>query len=126
MRILFLDDDDRRHKEFRRSARGHSVDHARSAPEAIRLLGSHAYDRVYLDIDLADDPTEADLDDYESGRAVADWLADHALGRHDCLFVVHSRNDAEAPAVLGLLRSAGLRAIRRRWSWPPDPSEFVR
>jgi hypothetical protein len=85
MLILFLDDDDRRHKEFKRAAVGHVVHRAFGAREAIRLLGENAYDRVYLDYDLDDDPEARGMDDYESGQVVADWLAENAAGRHDCL-----------------------------------------
>ena len=56
MRVLFLDDDDRRHKEFKRAAVGAVMDRAYSAREAISLLRENAYDRVYLDHDLDDDP----------------------------------------------------------------------
>jgi len=81
MRVLFLDDDDRRHKEFKRAAVGAVIDHAFNAREAISLLRENAYDRVYLDHDLDDDPAVRAMDDYESGLVVADWLAENAAGR---------------------------------------------
>ena len=124
MLILFLDDDDRRHKEFKRAAVGHIVHRAFGAREAIRLLGENAYDRVYLDYDLDDHPEVRGMDDYESGQVVADWLTENAAGRHDCLFVVHSRCRSGATAMLGTLRSAGLRAVTGEWSWRDDPLGF--
>jgi hypothetical protein len=54
---LLLDDDDRRHKEFKRAAVGHVIHRAFSAREAIGFLRENAYDRVYLDYDLDDDDT---------------------------------------------------------------------
>jgi hypothetical protein len=73
---------------------------------------------------LNEDPEERDMDDYESGQVVADWLAENAAGRHDCLFVVHSRCKSGATAMLGTLRSAGLRAVAGEWTWRDDPLEF--
>ena len=124
MRVLFLDDDDRRHKEFKRAAVGAVVDRAYTAREAILLLGENAYDRVYLDCDLDDDPAARELDDYESGQVVADWLAENAAGREGCLFVVHSRAKQGARAMQATLRSAGLRAILGEWTWRVDQPKF--
>jgi hypothetical protein len=118
MRILFLDDDNRRQKEFKRMAVGHQIDRAFSAQEAIRLLQENSYDRVYLDYDLDDDPEEREMDDYESGQVVADWLAANAAGRQECLFVIHSLCKRGAATMLGTLRSAGLRAVTGGWAGP--------
>jgi hypothetical protein len=52
MLILFLDDDYRRHKDFKRAAAGHVVHRACGALEAIGFLRENSYDRVYLDYDL--------------------------------------------------------------------------
>lgn len=90
----------------------------------IGFLRENVYDRVYLDYDLDEDPEARDMDDYESGQVVADWLAANAAGRHDCLFVVHSRCKSGATAMLGTLRSAGLRAVTGEWTWRDDPLGF--
>ena len=124
MRVLFLDDDDRRHKQFKRAAVGAVVDRAHTAREAILLLGENAYDRVYLDHDLDDDPEAREMDDYESGQVVADWIAENAAGREGCLFVVHSRSKPGARAMQATLRSAGLRAILGEWTWREDSPRF--
>jgi len=120
MRVLFLDDDDRRHKEFKRAAVGAVIDRAFCAREAILLLQGNDYDRVYLDHDLDDDPAAREMDDYESGQVVADWLAENAAGRQGCLFVIHSRCKPGANAMQGTLRSAGLRVIIGEWNWRVD------
>lgn len=117
MRVLFLDDEERRHKEFKRAAVGAVVDRAYTAGEAILLLGENAYDRVYLDYDLDDDPAAREMDDYESGQVVADWIADNAAGRDRCLFVIHSRSKQGARAMHATLRSAGLQVILGEWTW---------
>lgn len=120
MRVLFLDDDDRRHKEFKRAAVGALIDRAFSAREAILLLRENDYHRVYLDHDLDDDPAVRAMDDYESGQVVADWLAENAAGRQGCLFVIHSRCKSGANAMQRTLRSAGLRVIISEWTWRAD------
>ncbi len=71
---MFLDDDDRRHKEFKRAAVGHVVQRAFGAREAIRLLRENAYDRVYLDYDLDEDPEVRGMDDYQSGHVLGGRL----------------------------------------------------
>ena len=120
MRILFLDDDDRRHMEFKRAAVGAVIDRAYSAREAILLLRENAYDRVYLDHDLDDDPAVREMDDYESGQVVADWIAENTAGRQECLFIIHSRCKSGANAMQGTLLSAGLRAVLDEWNWRED------
>jgi len=120
MRVLFLDDDDRRHKEFKRSAVGAVIDRAFSAREAILLLRENSYDRVYLDYDMDDDPAVRRMDDYESGQVVAEWLAENAAGREGCLFIIHSRCKSGATAMQGTLQSAGLRAVLGEWTWRVD------
>ena len=118
MRILFVDDDHRRHKAFKRTAKpGALVDVALDAGGAIRLLQEHQYDRVHLDFDLDDDPTAREFDDYSSGQVVADWIAAHAAGRGGCLFIIHSRNRRGASAVQATLRAAGLQVRVERWAW---------
>ncbi len=105
MRVLFLDDDD---------------DRAFSAREAILLLRENDYDRVHLDYDLEDDPTAREMDDYESGQVVADWLAETEAGPQGCLFVIHSRCKAGATAMQRTLRSAGLQVVLGEWTWRAD------
>lgn len=124
MRVLFLDDDDRRHKEFKRAAAGAVVDRAHTAREAVFLLGENAYDRVYLDHDLDDDPAVREMDDYESGQVVADWIAGNAVGREACLFVIHSRSRQGARAMQATLASAGLRAVVGEWTWLVSEPKF--
>jgi ActR/RegA family two-component response regulator len=120
MRILFLDDDDQRHKAFKRASAGAIVDRACTAREAILLLGQNAYDRAYLDYDLDDDPSAREMDDYESGQAVADWIADNAADHRACLFIVHSRCKHGARDMQATLESAGLHAVLGEWTWRPD------
>ena len=103
MRVLFLDNDERRQKQFRRDAAGASIE--------------RAYGARYLDFDLDDDPGARKLDDYESGQVVADWLAENPECRRDCLFVIHSRCEEGAAAMNGALRSAGLRVVIAGWTW---------
>lgn len=124
MRILFMDDDDQRHKDFGHNSIGNVVDHAYSAAEAIRKLGEQSYDMVFLDYDLESDPTLMQMDDYESGEVVAEWLAENSQGRQDCTFVVHSLNDQGSIGLTSILRSAGLNVIRSPWAWHKDPKKF--
>ena len=118
LRVLFLDDDHRRHKAFKRAAQaGIVIDWAFDAGGAIRLLEHHQYDQVHLDHDLDDDPAAWEMDDYESGQVVANWLAENAAGRENCRFVIHSRSRQGANAMQATLRSAGLQVSVARWDW---------
>jgi ABC-type sugar transport system substrate-binding protein len=107
-------------QEFKRAAVGTAIDRALTAREAISLLRENAYDRVYLDDDLDDDPAVRRMDDYESGQVVADWLAENAAGREGCLFIIHSRCKSGATAMQDTLQPARLQVVLGDWTWRED------
>ena len=125
MRILFLDDDDRRHKEFKRNSIGNLVDHAHNAAEAICLLRKKTYDRVYLDYDLTSDPMEMSMDDYESGCIVVKWVVENLQPSQRTGFVIHSLNDTGSIEMLATLRAAGHKVHCKPWAWRFDPADLI-
>jgi len=93
MKILFLDDMQRRHDAFKRAAIGHSVDHVFDAKSAIAALEKNEYDMIYLDHDLAAEQYEhgRDTSKDEDGCFVARSLRDMTQ-HHGKTVIVHSLN----------------------------------
>jgi hypothetical protein len=104
MKILFLDDDQKRCRRFRAAHPTARIVH--TAQEAIAALGTEVWEVVSLDHDLGgqqfQNPQES-----TSGSAVARFLAAHELpiGR----IIIHSFNVPAAQAMRALLDHAGYR-----------------
>ena len=90
MRILFLDDDPRRHEEFARIADGHSIVHVWRVDEAKAYLDRMRFDLCCLDNDLA---TEAFG---REGYEVAEYIAAAPRSRRPARVLIHSWNETRA------------------------------
>lgn len=92
-RVLFLDDDPQRHREFKRDI-GTNGDFVYTAEECIEKLKSNTYDVVSLDHDLGGE-TFVDPNGKNTGMEVVRFLEANALPQK--LIVCHSYNTGAAP-----------------------------
>lgn len=97
MRILFLDDDPRRHAEFARLAAGHSIVHAWRVDEATALLDQGAFDLCCLDNDLETEGYERE------GIEVARHIATGPRSRRPRRVLIHSWNETRAQQMYDVL-----------------------
>lgn len=125
MRILFLDDDDTRHRRFAAKAIGHVVAHAYTARAAIRTLETEPpFDVASLDHDLNDVHiaayvSGASVPEEETGAEVARYIAEHPACWPQ-LVVCHSFNEPGRRRMGAILRDAGVRSVLMPFgSWWP-------
>lgn len=107
MRVLFLDDDKQRHKDFRSRTIGLVVDQAYTAQEAIDYLKKNQYDAIFLDHDLNYETNNQLNDDEEDGRFVAKYLATQYERCKASLIVIHSLNFRGACEMREILMEGG-------------------
>jgi DNA-binding response OmpR family regulator len=101
MRILFLDDDLNRTKQFEAETSGHVVYTCETADEAIQLLKAHSFELASLDHDLAGEVFVPS--DEKSGYEVAKYISKECshIG-----VIVHSFNPDGAKNMLRVLPNA--------------------
>lgn len=109
-RVLILDDDDNRHREFARILHGISQLHVHTATEAIAALRDHPpFDLVCLDHDLGDFDNKLLLTDPGNGTEVALFINLHLERSHyPKRIMIHSWNPAGARRMADLIRSVGI------------------
>jgi Cyclic-phosphate processing Receiver domain len=108
IRILLLDDDERRHDWFARRFRGDRVDIALDVAQAREFLSTRTYDAIFLDHDLHPEHYNCEEpDDERTGYAVAVWLASHPDLQRASTILVHTRNADGAIRMVEALRRAG-------------------
>lgn len=115
MRVLILDDDERRVQAFveRLSRTRGSATWARSAWQAILSLETKGWDVVFLDHDLGLTPEV----DPGTGMHVVDFIVQNAPKFHDTHFVVHSMNEPAAARMVRALHHCRLRVTRAPLAW---------
>jgi len=110
MKILFLDDDNYRHKKMRQNSIGFSVDFAFDAEEAIELMIKNEYCLIMLDHDLDIETLNQLIDSEKDGRYVASWMAED--GRHkEVTVIIHSLNTNGADCMKTILKNAGFKDV---------------
>lgn len=107
--VMLLDDDERRHRWFRKRFEGDHLEVATTAAEGIELLNGDAYDAIFLDHDLLPHHYESnDHDDFQStGYAVAEFLHDNPGLQAAATIIVHTRNADAAVKMVQKLRDGG-------------------
>lgn len=116
MRILFLDDDETRHKHAASELIGHDVHHVRTAQRAIETLKSHEFDLAMLDHDLGGEQHGASHE--RSGYVVAEAIP--TMDRPPRMVIVHSFNAPGAGKMIAALGNAGIPCV-----WAPfGPTAF--
>lgn len=109
IRVMVLDDDERRHRWFKKRFVGDFLDVAATVEEAKDLLVETPYDAIFLDHDLLPHHYESnDHDDYSStGRAIAEFLAERSDLSRAATIIVHTRNADAAIPMVQRLREVG-------------------
>ena len=107
--VMLLDDDQRRHRWFRKRFSGDDLDIAENVDEAKELLAANSYDAIFLDHDLLPHHYESnDHDDFAStGYAIAEWLHEKAELQRAATIIVHTRNADAAIPMVQKLRESG-------------------
>ena len=104
MKILVLDDNKDRLKQFKQKLIGHVVECAETAREAIELLEKNEpFDQIFLDHDLSG--FEHQPSGKNTGYEVAEWISKHNHKR-PFRIVIHSFNVQGAQNILTLLPEA--------------------
>lgn len=107
--VMLLDDDERRHRWFKKRFHGDELVIAETAADAKRLLKEASYDAIFLDHDLLPHHYESnDHDDFAStGYAVAEFLHDNPDLQRAATIIVHTRNADAAIGMVQKLRDSG-------------------
>lgn len=93
MRILILEDDDRRIKKFRENFIGCQLDITKDPCEANRWLEENEYDIIFLDHDLEPWHYEQDcLSNETTGLCVAEFLGNNPWLNERTPVIIHSLN----------------------------------
>lgn len=106
--VMLLDDDERRHRWFKKRFVGDELHIADNVESAKALLGGQTYDAIFLDHDLL--PHHYASNDHgdvaNTGYAVAEWLNERRDLQKAATIIVHTRNaDAAIPMVMKLRES---------------------
>jgi CheY-like chemotaxis protein len=107
--VMLLDDDERRHRWFRKRFAGDELAIAATVAEAKELLSDAGYDAIFLDHDLLPHHYESnDHDDFGStGYAIAEFLHDNPDLQRAATIIVHTRNADAAVKMVQKLRDSG-------------------
>jgi hypothetical protein len=109
IRVMLLDDDERRHRWFRKRFAGDHLDVAATVEEAKVLLSDVPYDAIFLDHDLLPHHYESnEHDDFSStGYAIAEFLCERRELSRAATIIVHTRNADAAIPMVQKLRESG-------------------
>jgi hypothetical protein len=109
IRVMLLDDDERRHRWFRKRFAGDHLDVAITVDEAKELLQETPYDATFLDHDLLPHHYESnDHNDFSStGYAIAEFLCERGDLSRAATIIVHTRNADAAIPMVQKLRGSG-------------------
>jgi hypothetical protein len=120
-RILFLDDDLERGREFTASCP--EAVWVETAADCIESL-KDSWDEIHLDHDLGGERF-VDHDRDDCGMAVVRWLCEEPRAHlQSSLFVIHTHNAGAAMAMVFQLQSMGYRVQERRFGKPaPAPEQ---
>ncbi len=107
--VMLLDDDERRHRWFKKRFDGDELAIAANVDEARDLLRDDTYDAIFLDHDLLPHHYESnDHNDFgRTGYAIAEFLHDNPELQRAATIVVHTRNADAAVRMVEKLRDGG-------------------
>lgn len=109
MRVLFLDDDQRRHEVVKPLLVGHNCVMVETAQEAIEALAGDRFDLALLDHDLGG-KHYVDSEDPTTGYRVAEFISIMPPNHRPSLVVVHSFNEPGGKRMVHVLKDAGVNA----------------
>jgi hypothetical protein len=109
MTVFILDDDERRHRFFKRKFETDEVSIAMTVTEAKDILTENQFEAIFLDHDLLPEHYETDgsEDDEHTGYAIALWLAHNPDIQRPAQIVVHTRNITGGMRMAEVMRDAG-------------------
>jgi CheY-like chemotaxis protein len=126
VRVLVLDDDDKRHESFKFHLFRHEATHVHTAQEAMEALASNGpWDVVFLDHDLNYEhyvsSTTGKLDGleqtgYDVAKYIALFMKEETIPKN---VVVHSWNSYGADRMIQMLSSTPAIKCVRRWMFDP-------
>lgn len=105
--LFVLDDDRRRHRWFEKRFKGDEIDIAETVAEAKEFLSQNTYDAIFLDHDLLPHHYDGELDDENTGYAIACWLNENQMSNRAATIIVHTRNADGAVRMVEKLRENG-------------------
>ena len=107
--IFVLDDDERRHRWFRKRFKGDNIEIVETVEDAKRVLCEQSFDAIFLDHDLLPHHYESnDHGDFDrTGYAVAEWLAENVELHKAATLIVHTRNADGGLHMVEKLRESG-------------------
>jgi hypothetical protein len=116
--VFLLEDDERRHRWFRKKFVNDEIDITDQIEEAKDYLQKYRYDAIFLDHDLIPEHYKAqdEHDDERTGIAIAFWLAENPQIQPSALIIVHTRNADGALRMVEKLREA-----KRQVEYVPFP-----
>lgn len=109
IRVMLLDDDERRHRWFKKRFAGDELDVAATVAKAKELLSESSYDAIFLDHDLLPHHYESNDhgDEANTGFAVAEFLKERPGLQRAATIIVHTRNADAALIMVTTLRESG-------------------
>ncbi len=109
LQIFILDDDERRHRWFKKRFKGDQLEIAETVEDAKRILEVGRFDAIFLDHDLLPHHYESnDHDDFaNTGYAIAEWLNENKNLQRAATVIVHTRNADGAIRMVEKLRESG-------------------
>ena len=107
--VFLLDDDERRHRWFKKRFEGDEIAVAETVDEAKKLLSEGKYDAIFLDHDLLPHHYESnDHNDFgKTGYAIAEFLNENTQLQRAATIIVHTRNADAAIPMVQKLREKG-------------------
>ncbi len=115
-RILILDDDDTRHKQFAKKYIDEELIHVTVAAEAINYLEyGPDFDYVFLDHDLGGMQMVESGED--TGYEVAEWLANNPEYGPNISVILHSLNPIGRKNMCNVLKKANIKVIESPFLW---------
>jgi hypothetical protein len=107
--VMLLDDDERRHRWFKKRFSGDFLDVAVTVEEAKEFLVETPYDAIFLDHDLLPRHYESnDHNDFaNTGYAIAEFLCERPELSRAATIIVHTRNADAAIPMVQKLRETG-------------------
>ena len=115
-RILILDDDDIRHKQFAKKYKNEELVHVYIAAEAINYLEyGPKFDYIFLDHDLGGQQmVESGVD---TGYEVAEWLSRNDEYKPRNSVILHSLNPVGRKNMCNVLKQANIHVIESPFLW---------
>jgi hypothetical protein len=109
IRVFLLDDDERRHRWFKKRFEGDELAVAETVEDAKKMLSAGKFDAIFLDHDLLPHHYESnDHDDFSNtGYAIAEFLNENKELQRAATIIVHTRNADAAIPMVQKLRETG-------------------